>query len=178
MSRGCRIYIGNLPPDCREKDLDRFFKGYGRKTDVLIKQGFGFVEFEDYRDADDAVYELNGKDLLGERVSVEHARGTRRASSRDRGRYGPPTRTDYRVLVENLSTRVSWQVLSWLAFTTGQPMYHFFSNRRLIKTFDMEISGVINFICRIWWRALVLYSINRCVMKLYSSPNCILHLIY
>jgi len=110
MSRGCRIYIGNLPPDCREKDLDRFFKGYGRKTDVLIKQGFGFVEFEDYRDADDAVYELNGKDLLGERVSVEHARGTRRASSRDRGRYGPPTRTDYRVLVENLSTRVSWQV--------------------------------------------------------------------
>ena len=22
----------------REKDLDRFFKGYGRKTDVLIKQ--------------------------------------------------------------------------------------------------------------------------------------------
>lgn len=26
-----------------------------------------FQEFDDYRDADDAVYELNGKDLLGER---------------------------------------------------------------------------------------------------------------
>lgn len=38
MSKGCRIYVGNLPSDCREKDLDRFFKGYGRKTDVLIKQ--------------------------------------------------------------------------------------------------------------------------------------------
>ena len=25
-------------------------------------------------------------------------------------RYGPPTRTDYRVIVENLSSRVSWQV--------------------------------------------------------------------
>lgn len=25
-------------------------------------------------------------------------------------RYGPPTRTDYRLVVENLSSRVSWQV--------------------------------------------------------------------
>lgn len=45
---------------------------------------YGFVEFEDNRDADDAVYELNGKELCGERVIVEHARGPRR----DRDGYG------------------------------------------------------------------------------------------
>ena len=28
-------------------------------------------------------------------------------------KYGPPTRTDYRVVVENLSSRVSWQVTSF-----------------------------------------------------------------
>lgn len=28
---------------------------------------FCLQEFDDYRDADDAVYELNGKELLGER---------------------------------------------------------------------------------------------------------------
>lgn len=39
---------------------------------------YGFVEFEDMRDADDAVYELNGKELCGERVVIEHARGPRR----------------------------------------------------------------------------------------------------
>lgn len=44
------------------------------------------MEFEDNRDADDAVYELNGKDLCGERVVVEHARGPRR--DRDRDGYG------------------------------------------------------------------------------------------
>ena len=33
---------------------------------ILNPQGFGFIEFEDRRDADDAVYELNGKDLMGE----------------------------------------------------------------------------------------------------------------
>lgn len=94
----------------------------------MLKNGYGFVEFDDYRDADDAVYELNGKELCGERVSIEHARGTvrggggeyrgdsyHRESSYSRrpmwiDKYGPPTRTDYRVIVENLSSRVSWQL--------------------------------------------------------------------
>ena len=61
---GSRVYIGNMPSGVREKDMERFFKSYGRPSDVLIKQGFGFVEFEDYRDADDAVYELNGKVIV------------------------------------------------------------------------------------------------------------------
>lgn len=46
------------------------------------------MEFEDTRDADDAVYELNGKELCGERVIVEHARGPRRDRDRDRDRDG------------------------------------------------------------------------------------------
>lgn len=42
---------------------------------------YGFVEFDDPRDADDAVYDLNGKDLCGERVIVEHTKGPRRDGS-------------------------------------------------------------------------------------------------
>lgn len=34
-------------------------------------------DFEEHRDADDAVYEMDGKDLLGDRVSVEHCKGGR-----------------------------------------------------------------------------------------------------
>ncbi|XP_072394949.1 LOW QUALITY PROTEIN: uncharacterized protein [Diabrotica undecimpunctata] len=125
---GSRVYVGGLPYGTSERDLERFFRGYDRMGDVLIKNGYGFVEFEDYRDADDAVYELNGKKLLGERVTVERARGTPRGrdqyssggsrSSRNDDRrssnndsYGPPTRTNYRLLVENLSSRISWQDL-------------------------------------------------------------------
>ena len=52
---------------------------------------------------------------------MEHARGPRRdggGRGRDGDRrramwvdkYGPPTRTKYRMIVENLSTKMSWQV--------------------------------------------------------------------
>lgn len=100
--------------------------------DVLIKNGYGFVEFDDYRDADDAVYELNGKKLLGERVTVERARGTPRgrdqwSSSRNdhrsHERYGPPTRTNYRLIVENLSSRISWQDLKDYMRQAGEVTY-------------------------------------------------------
>lgn len=125
-----RVFIGRLSDRAREKDVDRFFRGFGRIRDIMLKNGYGFVEFDDSRDADDAVYELNGKDLCGERVSVEHARGPRSndwGGGRDRGfrgrrggggggggrrdKYGPPTRTDHRLIVENLSSSVSWQDL-------------------------------------------------------------------
>merc|ERR1719402_823534 len=38
-------------------------------------------------------------------------------------KYGPPTRTDYRVLVENLSTRVSWQDLKDFMRQAGDVTY-------------------------------------------------------
>lgn len=57
---------------------------HNNKNNLFLHCRYGFVEFEDTRDADDAVYELNGKELCGERVVVEHARGPRR----DRDGYG------------------------------------------------------------------------------------------
>lgn len=81
----------------REKDIQRFFSGYGKLLEIDLKNGYGFVEFEDNRDADDAVYELNGKELCGERVIVEHARGPRRDRDRDGygGGYGGGGRSKY-----------------------------------------------------------------------------------
>lgn len=128
---GSRVYVGGLPYGTSERDLERFFRGYGRMRDVLIKNGYGFVEFDDYRDADDAVYELNGKKLLGERVTVERARGTprgrdqwsSRSDHRSHERYGPPTRTNHRLIVENLSSRISWQDLKDYMRQAGEVTY-------------------------------------------------------
>ncbi|KAK5644870.1 hypothetical protein RI129_006170 [Pyrocoelia pectoralis] len=144
---GTRVFVGGLTYRVRERDIEKFFRKYGRIKEVAMKNGFAFVEFDDYRDADDAVYELNGKELLGERVSVERARGTPRGSDQWRGsgrgygpprgrsrdnrdpdmrshdRYGPPTRTEYRLIVENLSSRVSWQDLKDYMRQSGEVTY-------------------------------------------------------
>lgn len=137
---GCRVFIGRLSPHARERDVEKFFKGYGHIREINLKNGFGFVEFEDHRDADDAVYELNGKELCNERVTIEHARNrrgrggfgggrfpTRFSYRQPRGsgssRYGPPVRTQHRVIVENLSSRVSWQDLKDFMRKAGEVTY-------------------------------------------------------
>lgn len=141
-----RVYVGRLSNYARDRDVEKFFKGFGRIRDIMVKNGYCFVDFEDHRDADDAVYELNGRELCGERVIVEHARGTPRGEDLrrdlDRGysiptrraggggfgggprdRYGPPVHTDYRIIVENLSSRCSWQDLKDFMRQAGEVTY-------------------------------------------------------
>lgn len=58
-----KVYIGDLPKDAEEKELERSFSYYGRLKSVWVARnpaGFAFVEYEDSRDAEDAVRELDG----------------------------------------------------------------------------------------------------------------------
>ena len=49
----CRIYVGNLPPDIRTKDIQDLFYKFGKVTFVDLKNRrgppFAFVEFDDPR---------------------------------------------------------------------------------------------------------------------------------
>ena len=47
--------------------MEGLFKNYGRIREVTLKNGFGFVEFNEAKDAEDAVYDFDGKDFFGER---------------------------------------------------------------------------------------------------------------
>lgn len=40
---GCRVFIGRLSPHARERDVEKFFKGYGHIREINLKNGFGFV---------------------------------------------------------------------------------------------------------------------------------------
>ncbi|GMS81373.1 hypothetical protein PENTCL1PPCAC_3548 [Pristionchus entomophagus] len=136
-----RVYIGRLSSRATERDVEHFFRGYGKLRDIVLKNGFGFIEFDSSRDADDAIYDLNGKELAGERVMLEFSRRGPRADAygggggrggggggggrdsfgaRGGNRYGPPTKTRHRMIVENLSTHISWQDLKDMCRKYGE----------------------------------------------------------
>lgn len=137
MSGEPKIYMGNIADDCRERDVEKFFKGYGRVSNIVLKGGYGFCQFDDMRDAEDAVKDLDGKHWLGSRVKIELARGARdrrdfddrrggdrRGGSPSRRKGNPPgRRTGYRVVVENLSSRTSWQDLKDFMRQAGEITY-------------------------------------------------------
>jgi arginine/serine-rich splicing factor 4/5/6 len=99
-----RLYVGNLPWDVRTRDLERLFDEFGEIRDIDIHSSFAFVEYYNWRDADDAIYYLDNTRFMGERIRVEEARDRGRAPS-------PPRRSNYRIVVENLSPSISWQDL-------------------------------------------------------------------
>lgn len=42
-NEGSRVFLGNLPLDVRERDIEKFFDRYGRVRNIFIKNGrFGF----------------------------------------------------------------------------------------------------------------------------------------
>ncbi|KAG1942744.1 serine/arginine-rich splicing factor 3b [Pimephales promelas] len=84
----CKVYVGNLGNTGNKTELERAFGYYGPLRSVWVARnppGFAFVEFEDARDAADAVRELDGRTLCGCRVRVEMSSGEKRSRYR-----GPP----------------------------------------------------------------------------------------
>ncbi|XP_067937049.1 probable splicing factor, arginine/serine-rich 6 [Watersipora subatra] len=96
----CKVFVGDLSRDTSESELEKEFSTYGRVKKVWVARnppGFGFVEFEDSRDAEDAIKGLDGQDLFGGRIRVEQATG-RKSGRGGRGGYGrgPPRYDSYR----------------------------------------------------------------------------------
>ena len=92
------IYVGNLSYNVTEENLRQAFEAFGQVASATIvkdkysgqPRGFGFVEMLDQGEAQTAIKNLNGKELLGRQLNVNeaHARTDRGKSGGQRGRTG------------------------------------------------------------------------------------------
>jgi RNA recognition motif-containing protein len=92
------IYVGNLSYNVTEENLRQAFEAFGQVTTATIikdkysgqPRGFGFVEMPDQAEAQIAIKNLNGKELLGRQLNVNeaHARTDRGNSRGQRGQTG------------------------------------------------------------------------------------------
>ena len=76
-----KIYVGNLPFNSSEADVEALFASYGSVQSCALPtdrdtgrpRGFGFVEM-DQADAAKAIQALNGQDFQGRTLTVNEAR--------------------------------------------------------------------------------------------------------
>lgn len=77
-----KLYVGGLAYSITEKELEELFAKIGDVTSAVIikdrdsgqSKGFGFVEMSDVKDGQNAIKELNGKDVSGRSIMVNEAR--------------------------------------------------------------------------------------------------------
>ncbi|XP_070210501.1 serine/arginine-rich splicing factor 10-like isoform X6 [Littorina saxatilis] len=86
------LYVRNVPDGCRQEEMRSLFGKYGPISDVYVPmdyftrrpRGFAYIQFEDPRDADDALYHLDRSRFYGRELEVEFARGDRKTPSQMR----------------------------------------------------------------------------------------------
>jgi RNA recognition motif-containing protein len=77
-----KLYVGGLAYSVTESELEALFAEQGKvDSAVIIKdrdsgqsKGFGFVEMSDLKEGQNAIKELNGKDVSGRSITVNQAR--------------------------------------------------------------------------------------------------------
>jgi cold-inducible RNA-binding protein len=82
MTLGRRLYVGNLPYNAGEQDLQELFGQIGAVESVNIlrdmatgrARGFAFVEMTTDADAEKAINELNDREFGGRNLTVNEAR--------------------------------------------------------------------------------------------------------
>lgn len=76
------IYVGNLAHAATEDDVREAFEAYGKVASVSIikdretgrPRGFAFVEMSDPTEANEAISQMNLKEIKGRAVTVNEAR--------------------------------------------------------------------------------------------------------
>lgn len=159
LASGRKLFVGNLPSDISSKEMDDLFFKFGKIHSIDIKRDgkkpFAFVEFDDDRDAEEAMRQRKNYNYDGYRLTVEWPRSSRRSRSppprrpttNDQGQQtynkdhsGPSKRTDFRVLLKGVPRSGSWQDLKDHCREAGDVSF-----ADVIREGDDERIGIVEF---------------------------------
>ena len=98
-----RLFVGGLPYSIADSQLEEMFSKMGTVVSATVitdrdtgrSKGFGFVEMENDKEADEAIEKLNETELEGRKIAVNIAR-PREERPRSDNRGGGPRRDDRR----------------------------------------------------------------------------------
>ncbi|XP_055531233.1 serine/arginine-rich splicing factor 2 isoform X1 [Wyeomyia smithii] len=125
----CKVYVGNLGSSASKHEIESAFGKYGPLRNVWVARnppGFAFVEFEDKRDAEDAVRSLDGTRCCGTRIRVEMSSGRTRRDDRTR------------------RPRRSYRASSSMKLSVSNFRHRTSSNQPSTSSSTIEISATIN----------------------------------
>ena len=88
-----KLYVGGLAYSVTDQELEQFFSEQGKVVSASVikdkfsgqSKGFGFVEMEDLKDGQNAIKNLNGKELNGRAITVNQARPQEERRPREGG---------------------------------------------------------------------------------------------
>ncbi len=91
-----KLYVGNISFDTTQQDIEALFGEIGTVTSAnLIEdretgrpRGFGFVEMSSKEEGENAIAQLNGKEVDGRELKVNEAKPQEKRSGGGRGGYG------------------------------------------------------------------------------------------
>lgn len=77
-----KLYVGGLPYSTTEDELKDLFAGFGTVESAVVisdretgrSKGFGFVELSSKEEADAAIKDMDGSEVGGRKITVNHAR--------------------------------------------------------------------------------------------------------
>ncbi|XP_064181864.1 RNA-binding protein 4.1-like isoform X1 [Anguilla rostrata] len=77
-----KIFIGNLSQDTTAEELRSVFSQYGTVSECDVLKRYGFVHMDSKADAEEAIRNLNQRELNGMAMNVELSRGKSRATTK------------------------------------------------------------------------------------------------
>lgn len=80
---GFRVHVADLGIDCSQKDLEKAFSKFGEYREVWLARNppcFAFIVFKHKDDAEEAIREMNGEIVCGQRIRCSWAKPRIRGS--------------------------------------------------------------------------------------------------